>query len=140
MPSSIEKKINDIHALFADCLDDDAKYQKIMSLGKQLPPLSEEAKIPENLVHGCQSVMYLASHMEDGLITFEGEADALISAGLAAVLIQVYSGETPETVLTYPPTFLEELGIAGSLTPSRANGLYSMHLRMKQLALKHMVP
>ena len=69
-------------------------------------------------------------------MTFEAEADALISAGLAALLTQVYSGETPETILKCPPTYLDEIGISASLTPNRANGLYSIHLRMKQEALK----
>lgn len=93
-------------------------------------------KIPENLVKGCQSTMYLHAELVGNVIHFTADSDALISAGLAAILIQVYSGETPETVLTCPPEYLETLGISASLTPSRANGLYSIHLKMKQEALK----
>ena len=69
-------------------------------------------------------------------MNFEAEADALISAGLAALLIRAYNGETPEVVLKCPPSFIEELGINASLTPSRSNGLYSLHLQMKQEALR----
>lgn len=80
--------------------------------------------------------MYLRSFYDNGIIVFEAASDALISAGLAALLIQVYSNETPEAILKCPPTFLESTGLSASLTPSRANGLYSIHLRMKQDALK----
>lgn len=80
--------------------------------------------------------MYLHSFLRDGKVFFEGESDALISSGLAAILIRTYNGESPETILKCPPDFLEDLGISASLTPNRANGLYSIHLRMKQDALK----
>jgi cysteine desulfuration protein SufE len=80
--------------------------------------------------------MYLYSTFQDGTVYFAAESDALISSGLAALLLAVYSGETPEAILKCPPNFLEELGISASISPNRANGLYSIHLRMKQDALK----
>ena len=89
---------------------------------------------------GCQSQTYLVSEfvmLEGGVKTlfFRAESDALISAGLAALLIQVYAGESPDTILTCPPVFLQQLRLDKLLTPNRANGLYSMHVKMKQLAL-----
>lgn len=128
-------KQQSIKALFQNCQTEESKYQKIIELGRQTRPLADIHKTPTNLVKGCQSKMYLHSYWSDGKIFFEAESDALISSGLAALLVQVYSGETAETVLKCPPTYLEELGISASLTPSRANGLYSIHLRMKQDAL-----
>lgn len=125
-----------VKALFEDCKNDDAKYARIIDLGRKLPPLDEQYKIPPLIVKGCQSTVYLHSFKEGDKVVFQVCSDALISAGLAALLMQVYSGETPETILKCPPTYLEELGITNSLTPNRANGLYSMHLRMKQDALK----
>ena len=81
----------------------------------------------------------MRAHWVNDKIIFEAESDALISAGLAALLTQVYSGETPEVILKCPPSYIEELGINSSLTPNRASGLYSMHLQMKQEALKLLV-
>lgn len=121
---------------FDACASEEAKYQKIIELGRQQPPLSDVEKIPTNLVKGCQSQMYLCSQLSGNQVIFRAESDALISAGLAALLIQVYSGESPEAILKCPPAYLDELGISASLTPNRANGLYSIHLRMKQDALK----
>jgi cysteine desulfuration protein SufE len=133
--SCLEKQ-KQIKALFLRCSSEEEKYQKIIELGRQQPRLPGSDKIPENLVKGCQSNMYLTSNLSDGRVFYAAESDALISAGLAVVLIKVYSGETPETILKCPPDYLEELGISANLTPSRANGLYSIHLRMKQDALK----
>lgn len=121
---------------FATCSSEEERYQKIIEMGREQPGLKENEKIEANLVKGCQSQMYLASHLVDNQVIFEAESDALISAGLAALLVRVYSGESPETILKCPPSYLEELGISASLSPSRANGLYSLHLRMKQDALK----
>lgn len=136
MFESCLKKQEDVKQLFKQCANDDEKYQKIIELGRMQPHLPPEAKSAENIVKGCQSTMYLSARLDHGNVIFEAESDALISSGLAALLIRVYSGEPPEAVLKCPPTFLEELGINASLTPSRVNGLYSVHLRMKQDALK----
>ena len=121
------------------CETEEARYEKLIEMGRELPKLTDTQKTPNNMVKGCQSQMYLCATVNNNTINFEAEADALISAGLAALLIQVYSGESPEVVLKCPPTFIEELGINTSLTPSRANGLYSLHLQMKQEALRLLV-
>jgi cysteine desulfuration protein SufE len=139
MTASCLEKQDLMRALFGACPTEEARYQKIIELGRALPPLDVSWKVPENVVRGCQSVMHLHSSYEGGLMQFEAQSDALISSGLAAILIAVYSGEKPETVLTCPPSYLEDLGIAASLSPSRANGMYSIHLRMKQDALKILV-
>jgi cysteine desulfuration protein SufE len=115
------------------------KYEKLIALGRQLFPLSDEHKVPENLVHGCQSQVYLRSYLKEGKVIFEAASEALISAGLAALLIAVYSGEEPGVILKCPPSYLETLGIHASLTPSRSNGLSSIYLRMKQEALKFLL-
>jgi cysteine desulfuration protein SufE len=128
-----QKAISDI---FNDCPNEEAKYQKIIELGRQMPKMNPEHKQEHNLVQGCQSMMYLYASLQNGKVIFQAESDALISAGLAALLITVYSGEYPETILKCPPNYLETLGISASLTPSRANGLYSIHLKMKQETLR----
>lgn len=125
-----------IKSIFENIPSPEGKYEKIIEFGKNLPKLNEEFKTSQHLVSGCQSQTYLKAFSEDGLIYFEVGSDALISAGLAALLLNVYNGETAETILKCPPKFLDDIGISASLTPSRANGLYSIHLRMKQEALK----
>jgi cysteine desulfuration protein SufE len=139
MYESCVEKQNQIRAIFAKCPAEEDRYEKIIEFGRQMAPLPSEYKTSANFVKGCQSMMYMRSYFKEGRVYFEAESDALISSGLAAILILVYSGETPESILKCPPDYLEDLGISASLTPSRANGLYSIHLRMKQDALKFLV-
>lgn len=125
-----------VKSIFDNCSTKEERYEKIIELGKKLPALPDPLKTPHSLVKGCQSMTYLYATLENGTVHFQASSDALISAGLAMILLMVYNDESPEVILKCPPTFLEDLGISASLTPSRANGLYSMHLRMQQEALK----
>ena len=131
------KKQEAMKQLFAECTTVESKYQKIIELGKTQARLPDEDKTEANLVKGCQSRMYLRSTFENGVVFFESESDAIISDGLALLLVKIYSGEAPETILKCPPSYIEELGIPQTLTPGRANGLASMYLRMKQDALRY---
>jgi cysteine desulfuration protein SufE len=133
--SSFQKKISEIEKIFA-LLTTEQKYNAIIQLGRTLPPFPEELKKTEHVVSGCQSTLYLASEYRDGKLFFQAHSDALISSGLAAILLKAYSGESPETILTSPPNFLIDLAILSSLSPSRSNGLAHIHLKMKQEALK----
>jgi cysteine desulfuration protein SufE len=121
---------------FQDLATPEQRYQKLIEMGRLLPLLASEHKTEKNIVSGCQSILYLHSSGTLGHMHFTVSSEALISAGLASILIAVYNGETAETVLKCPPTFIEECGIYSSLSPSRSNGLASMYLRMKQDALK----
>lgn len=126
-------------AEFADCTHPEMIYRKIIEWGKKLPPFNPDWKTEENLVTGCQSLMYLHSEIKERHLYFYAASDALISAGLAALMLEAYNGQSPETVLTHPPDFLDAIGIPASLTPGRANGLASLYLKMKQEALKHLL-
>lgn len=134
----LQNKQDELKKIFSSSTSREVLYQQIMNFGKKLPPFEESWKTQENLVLGCQSVMYLKTIYEEGKLTFFVASDALISAGLASLLLFVYSDETPETVLTSPPNFLEEMGIIESLTPGRANGLASLYFKMKQEAVKYL--
>lgn len=128
-----------IRALFSECATPAAKYEKIIELGRTLPSFPLKLMTPENLVKGCQSQMYLSATHTNGKIYFQCYSEALISAGLAALLLGIYNEEAPESILSCPPQVLEELGIHQSLSPSRSNGLSSLFLRMKQEALNFLI-
>lgn len=133
--SSIPDKIEELRKIFTPNLSSEERYLHIIELGRSLPPYPAGLKTPNLQVQGCQSILYLSSTFSDGKLFFQTHSDALISAGLAAILIFVYSAQPPEEVLKCPPLFLKELSILGSLSPSRSNGLANIHLRMKRDAL-----
>lgn len=134
--SSFEKKCEFIKEFFNPYLEHkELMYQKIIDLGRELPPFSEDWKNETNQVKGCQSILYLHTTVEKDILYFKANSDALISAGLAALMIFLYSGEKAEVIINNPPRVIEELGIASALSISRANGLASLHLKIREKAL-----
>jgi cysteine desulfuration protein SufE len=134
--SSFEKKITSIKNIFSSSKSTNEKYKILIDMGRSLPAFTKKSKIDENIVEGCQSVVYINSYCKNGLIYFEAKSDSLISSGLAYLLIQAYNQESPEIILKFPPNFIKEIGIESSLSMNRANGVYQMYLHMKKQALK----
>ena len=114
-----------------------ARYERLMEMGRLLRGSGDSGlRQPNNLVSGCQSEVYLSAHLQDGKVYFSVYSEALISAGLAALLLEIYNGESVETVLCCSPKCIADMGILSNLTPGRSNGLASMHQRMKQEAAR----
>jgi cysteine desulfuration protein SufE len=139
VPDEFLKKKEAVKELFRGCVSREATCQKIIELGKGQCGLDPCLKTEENRVQGCQSRMYLHATYDNGRIYYTCESDALISAGLGMLLVKVYSGELPETIIKERPSYIEELHIPQTLTPSRANGLASIYIRMKQDAMKFLL-
>ena len=118
--------------LFDDWMD---KYKHIIQLGNQLPSLAEELKNDSNLVKGCQSQVWLVARYTDGQIIFEADSDAAITKGLVALVVRLYTNQSPEDILRTQPRFIHEIGMTEHLSPTRANGLASMVKQMKIYAM-----
>jgi cysteine desulfuration protein SufE len=123
-----------IPSLFAG-KSQEAIYQQIMQLGQQLPAFNPDWAIDSNRVSGCQSLMYVHTELKDDKLYFYAHSDALISKGLAALLIYTYEGQEADVFLKSQPLFLKELGILSSLSPTRANGVASLWVKMRQQAI-----
>jgi cysteine desulfuration protein SufE len=120
-------------------LDDwEARFAHLIDLGKALPPLQREEYNEENKVRGCSSQVWLVSEPSPtapGALRFRGASDAMIVAGLVAMLLHLFSDQEPEDILAFDaPAFLKEIGIAHALTPQRSNGLASMLTRIRTAA------
>ena len=117
---------------FDDWLD---RYQLLIDLGSEQPPLDEKYKTDNNLIEGCQSRVWLQADYEDGKVFFRAESDALIVKGIVALLINVYSGHTPDEILGSDLYFVEAIGLKEHLSPTRSNGLLAMIKQMRLYAL-----
>lgn len=121
-----------------DLLDEwEDRYRFLIELGRDLTGLPEAAKIPANKVEGCTSQVWLTAALdESGRLRLQGDSDAHIVKGLVALLLLLYGGRRPEEVLALDArAALERLDLEGHLSPSRANGLFSMVRRIRALAL-----
>lgn len=110
-------------------------YQKLIQLGSQLNMLTEEERASARKVSGCQSQMYIQAHFNTSKVSFKLYSDALISAGIGALLLNLYNDLTPEEILKSDITFLKDLGIIDSLSAGRSNGLASLYLNIKNLVI-----
>ncbi len=114
------------------------RYQLLIDLGNELAPLPENDKIEQNLIDGCQSRVWLRATLSpDGLLLFAAESDALIVKGIAALLIRVLSGHTPQEVAGADLYFIDRIGLREHLSPTRSNGLLAMLRQMKAYALAY---
>ncbi len=130
-----DSKINRLKKMFSQLESTEKRYHLLIDLGKTLPLLEETYKTKENLVKGCQSLLYIHAFASDDKIFFKASSDALISKGLAALMLYVYNGESSQTILQNPPFFLEELGLYAALSPNRSQGLYHIYLKIRELSL-----
>lgn len=112
------------------------RYEQLLWYAKKLEAMPEEAKIPDNKVHGCVSQVYITADFQDGKVWYRGDSDAQLVKGLVALLIEGLNGLTPQQILQVTPDFIEETGLKVSLTPSRANGFYNIFQTMKRKALE----
>jgi len=133
--SQFTTNVNHLKQLFATCPSLEDKYKKIIELASFLPAMPSNELKEELLVPGCQSRLYMKAVYEQDLLSFSMHTDALISKGLAAILYMVYNNLSLVTIVDNPPTFLQDLGILGSLSPSRSQGAISIYLKMQQIAL-----
>lgn len=122
----IDTRIDKIKNEFNSFDDWEGRYKHIIEIGKQLAPMSETDKIEANKINGCQSQVWLSAKLVDDKIFFEADSDASIVKGVIGLLVYVYSGSTPDEVLSRKPTFLEDIGLREQLSMSRANGLNAM--------------
>ncbi len=117
---------------FEELTDWEEKYSKIIKYGKELPEMPEGTHVEKNKIDGCQSQLWIYAELKDDKIYLYADSDALIVKGLVALLIKVYSGHSPDEILSNPPEFLSKIGVASHLSPTRQNGLSSM---LKQIQL-----
>ena len=132
---SINELQDEVIAEFNDFDDWMDRYQMLIDLGNELPPLPEKYKTEQNLIEGCQSRVWLEAEEKDGEVIFQADSDALIVKGIIALLIRVVSDHTPEEILNADLYFIDKIGLKEHLSPTRSNGLVSMVKQMRMYAL-----
>ena len=130
--NEIQDEIIEEFSDFEDWMD---KYQLLIDLGSDQPPLEEKYKNEQNLIDGCQSRVWLQADMIDSKLHFQAESDALIVKGIVALLIRVLGDHTPQEILDTDLYFIERIGLSEHLSPTRSNGLLAMIKQMKMYAL-----
>jgi cysteine desulfuration protein SufE len=131
--AEIENELIEEFELYGD--DWEGKYEHLIDLGKHLPLIDTQHKTDDRLIKGCQSRVWLHSELYDEKVVFTADSDAIITKGIVAILIRVFSGQTPEEIMQADLKFIDTIGLKEHLSPNRANGLVSMIKQIKMYAI-----
>ena len=107
-----EQEIIDEFSIYDDWMD---KYAYLIELGSGLEGMDEAHKTEENLIKGCQSRVWFHADMQDGLLYFTADSDAIITKGIAGLLIRVFSGQKPADIAKADLHFIDEIGLTQHL-------------------------
>jgi cysteine desulfuration protein SufE len=130
----IQKELIEEFSLFDDWMQ---KYEYLIELGKTLPIIDASLKTENRLIKGCQSKVWLHAELENDKVVYTADSDAIITKGIVALLIRVFSNQKPEAILEADTRFIDEIGLKDHLSPTRANGLVSMIKQMKLYAVAY---
>ena len=130
----VQNEIIDEFSLFEDWMQ---RYEYMIELGKSIELIDTSKKIDSNLIKGCQSKLWLHAELKNNKLTFKADSEAIITKGIAAVLLRVFSNQTPEDILNANLDFVDKIGLKEHLSPTRANGLISMIKQIKYYALAY---
>lgn len=111
------------------------RYQLLIDLGEEQPPLLPAEKTEQNLIDGCQS--RVVCNEEEGILDFRAESDALIVKGIVSLVIRVVSHHTPQEILDADLYFIDRIGLTEHLSPTRSNGLLAMIKQVRMYALAY---
>ena len=130
----IQEEIIDEFSMFDDWME---RYEYIIELGKSLPLIDDAYKIDENIIKGCQSKVWIHAAIEDDTLVFTADSDAILTKGIVALLLRVFTNQKPQDILDADTDFINEIGLKEHLSPTRANGLVSMIKQIKLYALAY---
>jgi len=130
-PAQAQAAIVEEFAFFSDWSE---RYQYLIDLGRQLPAFPDELKTEQYRVHGCQSMVWLVPSGDASHMTFQATSDSAIVAGLIALVLRVYSGRSAKEIVATEPAYIQQIGLAKHLSPTRSNGLAAMLAQLKAYA------
>lgn len=131
---AIQDEIIDEFSMFEDW---EERYQYMIDLGKTLPLIEEQFKTEDNIIKGCQSKVWVHAEMKNDKIVFTADSDAIITKGIIAILIRVFSNQEPKAIINADTDFIDAIGLKEHLSPTRANGLVSMIKQLKMYAIAY---
>ena len=114
------------------------KYEYIIDLGKNLPVINDQFKTEENIIKGCQSKVWLYAENIDNKLIFTADSDAIITKGIIAILIRVFSNQSAQEIIDADVDFIDEIGLKEHLSQTRANGLSNMIKQIKLYAIAYL--
>lgn len=112
----------------------DLALDHLISLGKELPSLPMKEKKEAYLVSGCLARVYLLATYKEGKLFFQGDSESTITKGLLAVLITVFTAQTPTDILNADLSFITQMNLPNLLGVQRRTGMGAMISKIREYA------
>ena len=138
--AGLEQTIDEIADEFAQLPDWEERIAHVIELARTLEPIADAERNEMTRVRGCASQVWLVSERRPEApekLYFRGDSDAHLVRGEIGMLLRIFSGRTPQEILSVDPrAVFERLGLKDALTQQRSNGLFSMMKRIQHEASK----
>lgn len=122
-PEAAQDAIREEFGYFADWAE---RYQYLIDLGHKLAAFPEHLKTDEHRLRGCQSLVWIVAEGDAGRLDFRAVSDSAIVSGLIFLALRVYSGRSASAILAAQPDYIDAIGLARHLSPTRSNGLAAL--------------
>ena len=118
-----QRAIAEEFAFFGDWSE---RYQYLIDLGRKLSPFPEQWKTEAHRLHGCQSIVWIVAEGDAQRLDFHAISDSAIVSGLIFLALRVYSGRPAAEIVATDPGYINAIGLAKHLSPTRSNGLAAL--------------
>jgi len=108
-----------------------SKYNYLIKLGKNLPPIDSRYKTESELIKGCQVTTWFHSTFKKGKVFYDIDSRSVIIRGIIALLIRVLSGQEPKDIKNADLYFIDKIGLRENFSPVRANSLWKLVNRIR---------
>lgn len=112
----------------------------ITQRGRAASPLPSNLKTDAHLVPGCLARTWFVADFAGDRCRFRADSESAVVKGIAILLCEFFSGQTPAEILSIDPRFLEKFGVNQHLTPNRRNSLATLFQQIRAFAQQHQPP
>ena len=130
-PAEAQAAIAEEFGFFSDWSE---RYQYLIDLGRKLPEFPDAWKTEEHRLLGCQSMVWIVPEGNAEALHFRAISDSAIVSGLIHLALRVYSGRSAQAILDTEPTYIQDIGLARHLSPTRSNGVAAMLAFIRETA------
>ncbi|SES83489.1 SufE family protein [Thorsellia anophelis] len=126
----------DIQNQFKEAKNWESAFKILIQLGQNLPNFDPALKLDDNLLHGCESNVWLVLSVDsDSLrMDLQADSDSKILRGILYVIRAFLNSTTPDKLKSDSLNlFFTQMGIYHSLSASRKTGIDAINAKILNL-------
>jgi len=102
------------------------RFEYLIEQARLIEPLEDQYKVSTFKIHGCASQLWVVPEIKENRLHLRVDSDAFITRGTAAIIADIFTGQTCADIASVTTEDIAELGIIEILSPQRQNGLSNM--------------